>query len=527
MPQIAIAKIAAFLVTLGIKAAIATFIAEVFVYAAIGYLLSRLSQPKKRGAGLGSGTELNYYDSGATVRILYGEMRVGGMETIPAKLSGSYDEYLHKVLTIAGHEVSSYRTTYFDTIPINNSFIGPVAFTSSDGQVTNDFCKDHAWVRRYRGTSTDSADRILCDVNSTLFGRSRAPGIAKVCLTYKHDPDIWKSLPSMTFLIQGKSCYDPRLDPAPGVNISNPAYKQFTSNPAVCLTDYLMASYGGSYEAADIDWTTVVTAANVCDLDIDIPGAITRKRYTCNGVLFATDGFGENIRALVDCMLGRIIFRDGKWRMFAGAWQSPSFTIQKADWVSALRVKFEQGRVKRFNRMHCWYVDQARDWQRVECMPRINTIYKAADGDEDIDRETEQLMCTNEYEAQAKAEMLLRQSRNQVVMGGRLPPKFQDIALWDTGTIVFDELGFESKTVRCTGIDLLEDGSMDIAVLEEEDGDWTDLTAGEYNTQSVAELPLTNESRASEPRNLTVTEMVNGTLLFNWDPPTFSNHQVD
>lgn len=253
-----------------------------------------------------------------------------------------------------------------------------------------------------------------------------------------------------------------------------------------------MAIYGGEYAASDIDWDSVVTAANYCDISVNTPTG-SQPRYTCNGVLLATDSFESNVKSLVDSMLGRIIFRDGKWRVFAGGWQTPTFTINKTDWIEGgLSIRFEQGRQRRFNRMRCWYVDKDRDWQRVECNPRYNTTYKTADGFEDIDAETEQLLCTDEYEAQRKAELLLRQSRNQITVTGRLPPRFQDIALWDTGYIAFDHLGWQTKTFRVVGIDLNPDGSLDCVFTEEQSSDWNDMLSGDYNGPSTAPLPAVN-----------------------------------
>lgn len=497
MPQAAIAGIAKFLwINTALSYATATFVAKVFVYAASAYLLNRASAaltPKPRGAGLGTGTEINYYDSGASIRIVYGQVRTGGMETIPPMTSGENNEFLHKVLTLAGHEIDSYNYAHFDTTTITNAQIGALSFTGSDGRVSSGDFNDHAWIRRYRGTSTDSADRMLIAVDSAAFGNSRARGIAKAALTFKYNTDVYRNAPVVTFTYQGKRCYDPRLDSSPGANPTNASYIAWTRNPALCLVDYLMATYGGEYESSDIDWDTVVTAANYCDGTVSTPDG-SQARYTCNGVLFADEDFEENVKALVDAMLGRIIFRDGKWRIYAGSWQTPTFTINKTDWIEGgLSIRFEQGRARRFNRMRCWYVDAERGWQRVECLPRSNSTYRTADGAETIDVQTEQLLCTNEYEAQRKAEFLLRQSRNQITVTGRLPPRFQDIALWDTGTIVFDHLGWSAKTFRVVGIDVNPDGSMDCVFTEEQSTDWTDMTSGEYNNESKQPLPQTNE----------------------------------
>lgn len=526
MPQAAVAAIAGYLVAAGVSAVVATFLAQVFVYVAATYLLNRASAalaPRRRSAGLGPGTEINYFDTGAEVRIAYGQVKTGGMETIPPTTSSKDNsnafEDLHKVLTIAGHEVDSYNFTHFDTTTITNAQIGPVAYTTSDGLVSSGPFGDHAFIRRYRGTSTDSADRILSRINSPMFGNARARGIAKAAITLRYSADVYTAVPIITFTYQGKRCYDPRLDATPGADPTNASFIAWTSNNALCLTDYIMSDLGGSYAAVDIDWDTVVTAANYCDALVAIPGATTQKRYTCNGVLFAGEDFIENVKALVDSMLGRVIFRDGKWRVFAGSWQTPTFTVQKQDWISGLSIRFEQGRKKRFNQMRTWYVDSAREWQRMESMPRANATYKTADGEELLDAETEQLLCTNEFEAQRKGEFLLRQSRNQITVVGRLPPRFQSIALWETGTIVFDHLGWSSKTFRAVAIDMNPDGSMDCVFAEEQSGDWTDLDAAEYNSASQSLLPAPNATQPSEPTSFAVTPQINGTLLFEWGRP--------
>lgn len=526
MPQAAVTVVAGFFAGVGFSAAAATFLAKVFVYVAATYLLNRASQalaPKQRSAGLGSGAEVNYFDTEASVRIVYGQVKTGGMETIPpmttSKPNGFSFEDLHKVLTLAGHEIDSYNFCHFDSTTITNAQIGAMAYTMSDGMVSSGTYNQLAFIRRYRGTSTDSADRILVNVNTVMFGNSRARGIAKVALTFRYNAEAYPAVPLVTFTYQGKRTYDPRLDSSPGADPTNASFKSWNQCPALALADYLMSGMGGDYEGADIDWDTVVTAANYCDALVNIPGAATQKRYTCNGVLFATDEFTDNVKALVDSMLGRIIFRDGKWRMFAGSWQTPTFTIQKSDWISGLSIRFEQGKKKRFNQMRTWYVDAAREWQKVESLPRFNDTYKTADGEERIDARTEQLLCTNEFEAQRKGEFLLRQSRNQITVVGRLPPRFQNVALWDTGTIVFDHLGWSSKTFRAVGLDMNPDGSMDCVFAEEQSGDWTDLAAGDYNTMSTVALPAANVTAPTEPPAFSVTQQINGTLLYEWTTP--------
>lgn len=521
MPQF-IAAAAVWLIEAGIPASVVVFSANVFVYAATSYLIGRVNQalaPKQRGqsgARASEGMEISYYDSGAGLRLIYGRVRVGGMETFPPFTSGENFEYLHKALTIAGHEVDSYYGAQFNTDTINVSSLQPMAFTTSDGQVKTSPYADKAWIRLSRGTSTDSADAFLCSVDSAKYGHARGRGIAKARVSFLYDSELWRTgVPECTFVVQGKRCYDPRLDVTPGANPTNSSYMVWTRNGVLHTIDYLMGDYGGSYSSSDINWTLAVTAANVADAAVDIPGSTTQARYTFNGLLDASASFVENLKSLVNSYLGRLVFTGGKWNIYAGGWQSPSTAIDYTDFTSPVSITFENGRQRRFNRMVCWYVDPDRNWQRVQCYPRSNSTYATADF-ETIDAEVEQLATTNEYEAQRKAEFLLRASRNQVMVAGRLPPRLQDIALWDTVTLTWGSIGWASKTFRVTAVDMNVDASLDVVLLEEQSSDWTDLASGDYGTPSTMALPAINPTIPSEPRNLAAYGLA-GSILFDWD----------
>lgn len=677
MPQAVIGTIAQVLVSYGVKAAIAKFAATIFVYAATAYLLNRAQKsmlPKDKTDAV-AGADINYYDSGAPIRIAYGMVRTGGMETIPPLVGGTNNKMLHKVLTLAGHEIDSFLETFFDSTIIVNSYVRAMSYTGSDGAVLSGPFSGNAYIRRYRGTSTDSADRILSDFD-TIFATFRGRGFAKMMLTFAYDEEVYKQLPDVQALYRAKKCYDPRLDVSPGASPTNAAYARWGVGgggcPALALADYLMSDYGGSYESGDIDWPLVVTAANACDALVERPTSYTLggsfattnvtqsgmtftktggvngawdasfhsvngydlyaltvtframqtnrgfmvslnrlpassvsytdmdnaiycrsdglieiyenntslgtfgsyttstlfeirfqtqpsrilymidnfvvrevfstvgvtkhidasiadtggsvqigvgRRYSTNGVLQATTPFPDNVKTLVNSMLGKIMYADGKWRMFAGAWKTPTFTIQKNDWISNVAVKFEQGKAKRYNRMHGWFIDPKREWQRVECYPRSNPTYQTADKGEVIDAEFEDLLCTDEREMQYKTEMLLRQSRNQIIITGRLPPAFQDVALWDTGTVVMPEFGWTSKTFRAIALDVNVDGTLDGVFQEEQDSDWDDMDAGDYNNPSDTDLPPVNEITPSEPVGFSAVRQLNGTILFDWDTP--------
>lgn len=379
------------------------------------------------------------------------------------------------------------------------------------------------WVRRYTGTSSQTVDYILNNRYSTVFTSDfRGRGIAYSAMTFDWgDGKLYQGPPVMTFVVKGKKCYDPRLDVTPGASPTNPSYIAWTNNPALCWADYAMADFGGAVPSTRINWASVVAAADICDALVNIPGATTQKRYTFNGriTLPVDPDWRENAKLFIDAMLGRMVRRDGIWFIYAGAYDSPSYTIAKTDWLSIDRIKTVAPRDGgRWNTVRCWYVDSSRNWQRVECFPRRNATYKSADGGEEITLEMEQPGCDNEYEAQRKAELILRQSRNQIAITGRLPPRFRKMATGETVAVTFEELGWASKIMRIRSMDLLPDGSVNVGFVEEQSADWTDLASGEYNAPSSSTVPGTNPTSPSEA-TLSIANAVNGTIRFVMSTP--------
>lgn len=531
---------------LGVNVAVADAIATIIEYAAVLELLNiaqnALSPSQK--SGVGQGLLINYASTEASIRVIYGTVKCAGMQTIPPITYGQNGEFLASVITYAGHKIDSFGDTYFDSNQIPSGNIGAITGASSDGVVTlGSLPYDNvAWIRRYDGRQT-SADWILANtVSPTTFGSFIGRGITNVAYSWKFDPNVYQSVPNPVQIINGKRIYDPRLDSTvPGGSgtqrVATESTWAFSKNPALALADYLLASYGGEYDPSDIDWSTVIAAANVCDFVLTGANSTPdgdQPRYTCNGAMLSTQGgggqpFSDNVKLLVNAMLGRVINANGIWSMFAGSWQTPNANIiDKTSFTSGLTFTFEQGRAKRFNAGHVWFVDPNQNWQRVECAPRINATYQSFDG-ETLPFETDQPFCTVEKEAQRKGEFLLRQSRNQVTMSGKLLPKYSGIKLWDTVQVNYPEFGWILKTFRVAACTMNADGSLDVTLSEEQATDWTDLLTAEYNNPSVSAVPTSISTTPSAPTNFSIST-VNGTIGFAWSPgqitPKFTRYQL-
>lgn len=284
---------------------------------------------------------------------------------------------------------------------------------------------------------------------------------------------------------------------------------QVTSNPipagAVSSTDIAEILYDGTnilylLNGKIIRQKKVPAIGGLLYFDssfINVGGTLTvnqQRRYTCNLELDGSALFEDNLGYLIDAAFGRAIDRDGKWRLYAGAWDTPTFTIEQSDWVGELQIQAVTPRREgRWNGVRAFYYDALRNWQRVECNARTNAAYKTADGGERIWQELDRPAIGDESTAQRMAEFTLRQSRNGIKVSGTLPPRFQWLSTWDTGLINFADLGWTGKAFRLMGYTLNPDGSIGAAFTEEQQSDWTDMASAEFNQPDQHLIPLTNE----------------------------------
>lgn len=486
-------------------------VAAVAYTAASTYALNRVVSaltPKPQG-GKGAGYNLNYSGTFEPRRIVYGEVVLGGMQTIPPICTGDAGKYLHMVLTVAGHEVEDITDVYFDAELIADAEIGAVSGTDADGVVaeTNKF-KHHAWIRRYLGTSTQTADYILTQAYPSAFDSNfRGRGVAYMALRLKFYDQMFSGVPSVTARVKGHKCYDPRS----GLTV-------YTTNPALCAAHYLTTYVG--VDSANIDWTSVTAAANVCDQLVDIPTSTTQKRYQCNVML--SDGaeinWEDNLRTIVDAMRGRYIQRDGVWYLYAGAWDVPAISIERKHWVGPTQVQASAPLEERWNRVTTWYVDAERRFQRVSSKPRRSSAYEAADGDL-LPLDLELPAVTNEYEAQRHAEFCLRASRNQLRLRGKLKPEFARLATWETVSVTDEDWGFASKTFRVFAMDMDPQGNVDVVLAEEGSATWTDLAESDYNAPDST-TSIDPGYSVPEARTGFAATAFSGNLQFRWDVTT-------
>ena len=143
-----------------VSAATAATICTVANALALSAVLNGIAEtlaPRARLAG-SAAVQSEYSGTLEARRIIYGRMRVSGMNCIPPITTGTDNQMLHQVLVVAGHEIDA-----FESFMANQEAVTAAATTgtASDGLVSSGTYASNLWVRAYRGTATQTVDFIL------------------------------------------------------------------------------------------------------------------------------------------------------------------------------------------------------------------------------------------------------------------------------------------------------------------------------------------------------------------------------
>lgn len=169
----------------------------------------------------------------------------------------------------------------------------------------------------------------------------------------------------------------------------------YSSNPALLAAWYrtlAVADGGMGVPSAWIDWSTVATAANICDelisvRKLDNSGYENVKRYECNSRLSLDAAPADNLQIILDCMAGDFPFTAGVYKCFAGAFRTATVTLTDDDVLASETIAFVPqagASVAPPNIVTGTFYDRARNWVQQPAAAVTNATYVTADGAEEI-----------------------------------------------------------------------------------------------------------------------------------------------
>jgi hypothetical protein len=403
-----------------------TLFTHFLVTTAMGAALNALTPKPKLGAG-SRGYSLRG-ESGAALdhQIVYGEARVGGVRVYDASTGGN-NEFLHRVLAFAGHEIDSYQQIYLNdevvTLDGSGNVTAPAQYVG--------FVR----IKTYLGTTTQAADPDLVAATSGLTDgiwttNHRLQGIAYVYVRFQYNQDAFPNgVPSVSVKIRGKKVFDPRTSTT-----------AWSDNPALCVRDYLTSAYGLAQPSGRIDDTLVTAAANISDQTVE-----SEKRYTCNGSFTTGAAPSDILTSLLTSMGGLLWYGQGKWRMKASAWTAPVVSFDENDLRSGISLSTRHSRRDNFNSVKGTFAGDETEWQVTDYPQVSDPAFLTADNNLPNVLDFSLPFTSSSKTAQRVARIALNRNREQLTFSAAFGMRAFQVQVGDFVNITNTRFGWTNK----------------------------------------------------------------------------------
>ena len=346
------------------------------------------------------GVKISSRQALAPASIIYGETKMGGVFAYQG--TGKNDDpgdrdYLNLILIWAGHEVES-----IDEIWHGNNLI----WDASDGTATGhdntgngdtrkaeaeaadppktfkraprDF-SENVWVYNRLGTNNQSAVTAAVNNIEEWTEDHRLRGLAYSYIRLKFDRRQFpQGLKNITARIKGKKVFDPR-------DGSDESVVAYSSNPALCLRDYL-TNYCG-LRGNQVNDTQCIALANVCDELVTTAGNGDQARYQISAVADEAQGREDVIGLMLATMNARGAWIGGQFYMNGGAYTTPTLALDEDDMRGPIKWASRRSRRDRWNLVKGRYAGARDAGTRTAYTPReypqkSSSAMLAEDGEE-------------------------------------------------------------------------------------------------------------------------------------------------
>lgn len=271
----------------------------------------------------------------------------------------------------------------------------------------------------------------------------------------------------------------------------------------------LATTHANALVGTAIDFTTAGTGTITL-------AHVDQVRYTCNGTFSRDTDPKEMLEAITLCHVGPApIFREGQWRIYAGAWVTPTVTLTEADLRGEVTEQVRPPRQSLFNAVRGTYAP-AYNSTNSEYPPVTNSTYETQDAGVRIFRDVNMSMVDNSVRAQRLAKLMLELGRSASTIV--LPCKLSafKVATWDTVYLTLSTMGLSAATYRVKGWKLTaEDGALGVDLtLQEEASSIYGWTAGSATAPSVPpDLSIPSPYLIGAPSALVLTSGTTELLL--------------
>ncbi|CAB4176655.1 Tip attachment protein J [uncultured Caudovirales phage] len=174
------------------------------------------------------------------------------------------------------------------------------------------------------------------------------------------------------------------------------------------LTGKLATSYANAIAGAAINITDAGTGTHT----------LTRKgepRYTANGTIQTDDKPVTVIERMLSAMSGKCVYTGGVWKIYAGAYITPTVTLDETYARGPITAQTRITRRENFNAVKGIYVSPYDNWQPTDFPAVTNATYLSEDNSERVWRDADLAAFTiSPSMAQRLAKIELEKARQQI-----------------------------------------------------------------------------------------------------------------
>ena len=436
-------------------------------------------------------------------RIIYGEVRTGGplVYTHLRAPSGSNKlDILHLVVVLAAHEVDSVGDVWFDNtlVALDGNGAATSAPYARSGTV-------YANVWKHLGSPDQNADAVLvANSNGEWTNAHRLRGRAYLHLQLRRDDTAFPGgLPNVSAKVRGRKIYDPRT----GQTV-------WSDNAALAILDYLRAPFGLNCSLDEIDLSSFIAAANICDETVLRPGG-NERRYTANGVIDLNQAPVDTVPKLLTACAGRLTYTAGTWRLYAGAWLPPLAELGEGDLRDPVTVRPRRSRRELINTVRGSFLSAASDGQPTDYPPVTVAGYRSEDGDLEVARSLDLPFTNSPYMAQRIARIVLESNRRQISVDFPANLSGLRFAAGQTVAVSLPRFGLVDQPMVVSSWVMAETMGVDLTLTEDDPAIY-EYAVGDLivtNAAPALSLPANADIPPATPTGLTATASSSGVLL--------------
>lgn len=255
-------------------------------------------------------------------RFVYGKVRTAGV----IFFEDNSNPYLYIGAVISDGEIEAIDSAAFgDTDIVVDSTGAAVAGTIYAARFN---------IERALGAPGQVVSPYLAAAFPARIGSTfKQTGVARVVARLHWGADsaghstLWGNSIDPVYVVRGVLMYDPR---EAAHDIDDATTWEYSANPALFVAHILLNAWDISITEADIDWDSVIAAANICDTTITVNGD-EREVFVGAGIFEAGTSMAGQVADMLAAMGGSLTFNNGKYYVYADAARTSVWTATDDD----------------------------------------------------------------------------------------------------------------------------------------------------------------------------------------------------